>query len=84
VARSKEEELNVPTPRTHPADHLVTARCRRCGHAVSLDIPALAASHGDTPFVEIARRLVCRECGSRGAMLTKRYDDPRYRPKEGQ
>jgi len=31
----------------------------------------------DVPFVEIARRLVCRECGDKGALLTVRYDDPR-------
>jgi hypothetical protein len=75
--------MSLPTPRTHPSDHTVTARCRKCDRAQLLDIPALTASHADTPFVEIARRLVCRECGDKGAMLTVRYDDPRYRSVEG-
>jgi hypothetical protein len=70
--------MPLPTPRTLEPNHTVAATCRACGHAVHLDIPALAVSHGAVPFVAIARRLVCRECGDKGALLTVRYDDPRY------
>jgi hypothetical protein len=33
----------------------------------------------DTPFVDLARKLQCVECGDKGALLTVRYDDPKRR-----
>jgi hypothetical protein len=69
--------MSLPTPLTVEPNHTVTATCRQCGHAVLLDIPVLVATHVNTPFVEIAKRLRCQSCGDKGALLTVRYDDPR-------
>jgi hypothetical protein len=68
--------MPLPSPRTLEPNHTVTATCRQCGRVRPLDIPALAASHANTPFVEIAKRLRCVECGDKGALLTVRYDGP--------
>jgi hypothetical protein len=47
-----------------------SAACR-CGRAETLDLPALAAAHGETtPFMNVRDRLVCRGCGARGQVTT--------------
>jgi hypothetical protein len=49
-----------------------TARAAcRCGRTETLDLPALAAAHGElTTFMNVRDRLVCRGCGARGQVTT--------------
>jgi hypothetical protein len=49
-----------------------TARAAcRCGRDETLDLPSLAAAHGETTqFMYIRGRLVCRGCGARGQVTT--------------
>lgn len=42
-----------------------------CGRRETLDLPAIAATHGDaTLFMDIRARLTCRGCGARGQVTT--------------
>jgi hypothetical protein len=42
-----------------------------CGRIETLDLPALAATHGEaTLFMDIRARLTCRGCGARGQVTT--------------
>jgi transcription elongation factor Elf1 len=47
----------------------VAIRCPKCGHTITVAIEKLHQSFGPVRTKDAAKRLVCTECGTKGAEL---------------
>jgi hypothetical protein len=55
--------------RAMDAGYQLLARCQHCGSNDYLDLATLCVGgHTDTPILELAERLFCGLCGTRGRM----------------
>jgi hypothetical protein len=62
-----------------------SACCRRCGHAAPIGVRAAIQMAGDVTARELARRLRCAECGTKGVLLMVTPDTrtPEARRRDG-